>query len=126
MDAHTPSRHRSFEPLFDFEKLEVYQLLRTHLCLVVEQCSHLPSGAAKTRDHLDRAADSSLFNCAEGCGKRRGSKDRKRFLDFASGSAPEAASAWDTLHIRGTVSREVSIEAREMLARAVSMLTKMR
>jgi four helix bundle protein len=126
MDAHTPSRRKSFEPLLDFERLEVYRLLRTHLYLVVEQCSCFPSGAAKTRDHLDRAADSALFNCAEGCGKRRGSKDRRRFLDFASGSAREAASAWDTLHIRGHVSEEISIEAREMLTRVVSMLTKMR
>jgi four helix bundle protein len=60
---------------------------------VVERCSHLASGAAKTRDHLDRAADSALFNCSEGCGKRRGSLDRRRFMDIASGSAREAASA---------------------------------
>jgi four helix bundle protein len=126
MDAHTPSPNRSFGPLFDFEKLEVYQLLRKHLCFLVKRCSHLPSGATKTRDHLDRAADSALLNCAEGCGKRRGSLDRRRFLNFASGSAREAASAWDTLHIRGYVSEEASIEARKMLTRVVSMLTKMR
>jgi four helix bundle protein len=52
--------------------------------------------------------------------------DRRRFFNIASGSAREAASAWDTLHIRGYVSEKTSIEARKMLARAVSMLTKMR
>jgi len=118
-------RLSTFEPRFDFERLEVYQLIRRHLMMVVETGDELPKASSKTRDHLDRSTDSIQFNTAEGSGKPRRSKDRRKFLDIALSSAKEAAAAWDNLYLRGYVSLEASDEARSMLVRIVQMLIKL-
>ncbi len=71
----------------DHEKLDVYQIelqfvawstdLMVELCLSVESKTRR---IAETCDHLDRAGLSSLFNTAEGNGKRQ-MKTRAKFFD---------------------------------------------
>ena len=119
--------HDRFEldELFDFERLDVYRLACEHLEQVIIEGEKLPSKASKQRDHLDRAADSILFNIAEGSAKPRGSRDRKRFFDIAQASAKECAAVWTNLQMRSHVSRQISKQARELLRRIVSMLIRL-
>jgi four helix bundle protein len=65
------------------------------------------------------------FNVPEGCGRKNGSPDRKRFFGFALGSAKEAASQVIFLHIRGHLRGNLYAEARRILLEIVRMLTKM-
>ncbi len=59
---------------FDHEKLDVYQLELHFIAwatpLIVEVRKSAGSSVSETCDHLDRASLSSLFNTAEGNGKR--------------------------------------------------------
>ena len=113
------------EELFDFERLQVYRIAREHLVMVIEAGQDLPSKAWKQLDHLDRAADSVQFNIAEGTGKRRGTKDRKRFFDIAQASANECAAVWDNLQMRKHLSLDTAQQARILLKRVISMLYKL-
>jgi four helix bundle protein len=113
------------EKLFDFERLQVYRIAREHLEMVIEAGQDLPSRAWKQRDHLDRAADSVMFNIAEGSGKRRETKDRKRFFDIAQASAKECAAVWDNLQMRKHLSLDTAQQARLLLNRVISMLYKL-
>ena len=113
------------EELFDFEKLHVYRIARKHLEMVIEAGQDLPSKAWKQRDHLDRASDSVQFNIAEGSGKRRGTKDRRRFFDIAQASAKECAAVWDNLQMRRHLSLDTAQKARVLLSRVISMLIKL-
>jgi four helix bundle protein len=115
----------NIEELFDFERLQVYRIAREHLEMVIDAGVELPSSAWKQRDHLDRAADSVMFNIAEGSGKRRGTKDRKRFFDIAQASAKECAAVWDNLQMRRYLSLHTAQQARILLNRVISMLYKL-
>jgi hypothetical protein len=74
--------------LFDHEKLDVYQLELTFIGWVTVLFEELKDNKAfriaEVCDHLDRASLSSLFNTAEGNGKRRGAS-RAKFFDDARG-----------------------------------------
>jgi four helix bundle protein len=65
------------------------------------------------------------FNIPEGCGRKDGSLDRKKFFGYALGSAKEAASQVIYLHIRGHLRGSLYPQARELLLEIVRMLTKM-
>ncbi|HEV3409649.1 MAG TPA: four helix bundle protein, partial [Chthoniobacterales bacterium] len=74
------------EPLFDHEKLEVYQEAIAFCAWAGELIDTLPRLAA--RDQLDRASTSIPLNIAEGNAKFSAA-DRSRFLEIARGSAVE-------------------------------------
>ena len=88
------------------------------------------SPEAKTRriaeacDHLDRAGLSSLFNTAEGNGKRQ-MKIRARFFDDARGSATECAACLDALVAKRACSVQRIEQGKLLLVRVVSMLSKL-
>ena len=75
---------------FDHEKLDVYQLQLKFIGwvtpLIAEVKKKTGSLVTETCDHLKRASLSSLFNTAEGNGKRS-TKLRRRYFDDARGSA---------------------------------------
>jgi four helix bundle protein len=111
--------------LFDFERLIVFQRVLALVRLLTPMLDRPPRRAAKACEDLDRALQSMTFNIPEGCGRKDGSPDRKKFFGYALGSAKEAASQVIYLHIRGHLRETLYAEARELLLEIVRMLTKM-
>src|SRR5258708_27865593 len=114
--------------LFDHEKLDVYQLELAFISWVTTLFEDLkdqkPGRVAEVCDHLDRASLSSLFNTAEGNGKRQ-RPTRAKFFDDARGSATECAGCLDALVAKRACTRERLLEGKQMLVRIVGMLTKL-
>jgi four helix bundle protein len=114
--------------LFDHEKLDVYHLELTFVTWVTNLFDELktqkPGRVAEVCDHLDRASLSSLFNTAEGNGKRQRAT-RAKFFDDARGSATECAACLDALVAKRACADERILEGKQMLVRIVSMLTKL-
>jgi len=108
---------------FDHEKLDVYRASVEFNRLA----SELLTGSHENRhvrDQLLRAALSIPLNIAEGNGKRSVA-DRKRFFEIARGSAMECAATLDVMVSLGASSPDVIVEAKVVLFRIVSMLSKM-
>jgi four helix bundle protein len=112
-------------PLFDFEKLIVYQKTMRLRRLINPLTSNPPRGAAHLVDHLDRAVDSILLNVPEGNGFPRGSAKRRNHFRIALGSAKEAASAVNALRAKEKMDGDMGAKARALLIEIVSMLEKM-
>ena len=115
-------------PMFDHEKLEVYQLELKFLTWVTQFLADI-SGPSQTptrelRDQLDRASLSALLNTAEGNGRRQG-RQRAKSLDDARGSALECAACLDASVAKGFAVLERIQTGKEMLVRIVAMLTKL-
>ena len=114
--------------LFDHEKLDVYQLELAFIGWVTSLFDDLKDQKAvriaEVCDHLDRASLSSLFNTAEGNGKRQRAT-RAKFFDDARGSATECAGCLDALVAKRVCRPERINEGKQMLARIVGMLTKL-
>jgi len=105
---------------FDHEKLDVY---RESLVFVGWLSGLLETvlRAGDVKDHLDRAADSIVFNIAEGNGKYA-PKDRCRFFDTAHGSALECAAGLDILVAKQKLKLDEIRPGKERLQRIVRML----
>ena len=107
-------------PVFDHEKLKVYQEAIRFATWADGVMQPLPKGLA-VRDQLDRASTSIALNIAEGNGKFT-APDRCRFLDIARGSALESAACLDLLVAKRKVEREDVEEGKRILQQIVSML----
>ena len=116
------------EPIFDHEKLDVYQLELSFIAWVTTLLSEVKDAGADFRrevcDQLERASLSSLLDTAEGNGKRQG-KQRAKFFDDARGSAVECAACLDALIAKGLARPERIVNGKAMLLRIVGMLTKL-
>ena len=110
---------RASEPLFDHEKLDVYQSAIAFCAWAGELIDHLPRIAA--RDQLDRASTSIPLNIAEGNAKFSAA-DRSRYFEIARGSAVECASCLDVLVARQATDVSSARLAKEQLAGIVRML----
>lgn len=111
------------EPLvFDHEKLDVYRAARELVALVGVFLKRNMS--RELRDQLDRASLSILFNIAEGAGKT-GRPEKQRFYEIARGSATETAAQLDVLHLRGVITDEQYLRARQLLLRIMQMLSRL-
>ena len=108
------------KPLFDHEKLTVYQSSITFITWSTELLSQVKTKAA-VKDQLDRASTSVALNIAEGNGKFA-IRDRCRFLDFARGSALECAACLDVLAAKRLVEQDTIRPGKEQLLEIVSML----
>ena len=86
------------EPLFDHEKLHVYQQAIAFDAWWSVMSERVPSKLS-VKDQIDRASTSSPLNIAEGNGKYS-SRERCHYLDIARGSALECASGLDVLVAR--------------------------
>jgi four helix bundle protein len=113
------------DPVFAHEKLDVYRLLLEYLELEHRLVRKMPTGSAKLRDELDRAADSMMLNFGEAAGKPSGSRDRARYLRASAASATESAMAWDVARVRRYTPECDVKRAKALLHRIVSMLMKM-
>jgi four helix bundle protein len=114
----------------DHEKLDVYRVELEFVAWATDLMVELSeSSSAKTRrisetfDHLDRASLSSLFNTAEGNGKRQ-MKTRAKFFDDARGSATECAACLDALVAKRACEIPRVEQGKALLVRVVSMLSK--
>ena len=108
------------DPLFDHESLEVYQL-GLHAIKTVDSILLDYGGPARIARGLDRHATSVLLNIAEGNG-RFSEADRCRFLDIAHMSALKASSTVDIMVAGGGVGQDHSLDLKQDLSRAVSMI----
>ena len=108
----------------DYEKLDVYRAAIEFLRLAIQATAALPHREAELRGQLKRAALSIPLNIAEGSGKTT-TPDRSRFYVSARGSAMECGALFDVCHIAGFVTQADHEEAKVLLTRIVSMLTRM-
>jgi four helix bundle protein len=115
----------STPPMFDHEKLDVYQLELQFIAWVTDLLEEVSKKAAgKTRevcDQLDRASLSALLNTAEGNGKRQ-RPVRAKFFDDARGSGTECAACLDALVAKRVATEDRILDGKRMLVRIVSML----
>ncbi len=107
-------------PIFDHEKLQVYQESVAFVSWLEPLLDKLPKTIA-VRDQLDRASTSIVLNLAEGNGKFT-APDRCRFFDISRGSALECAASLDVLAAKGRCEAEVVSAGKERLRKIVSML----
>ncbi len=119
-------RVQSSSPMFDHEKLDVYQLELQFIAwvtdLLEEVWKTVPKGkTAEVCDQLDRASLSALLNTAEGNGKRQ-RQVRAKFFDDARGSATECAGCLDALVAKRAVMEERVLDGKKVLVRIVSIL----
>ena len=111
-------------PIFDHEKLDVYQVTLSYIESTSRLSFELPKQFRHTRDQWLRAAQSIALNIAEGNGKRS-QRERERFFDIARGSALECCAIQDVLVVSGGLQDAVNDKLKEKLKRVVSMLSKM-
>jgi four helix bundle protein len=108
------------KPLFDHEKLTVYQSSITFIMWSTELLSQVKTKAA-VKVQLDRASTSIPLNIAEGNG-RFAIRDRCRYLDFARGSALECAACLDVLVAKQLAKDVATLLGKKQLVEIVSML----
>ena len=108
------------EPLFDHEKLTVYQRSIQFVSWAATLVDDLPK-QAPLRDQLDRASISIPLNIAEGNGKWS-SRDRCRYFDIARGSALECAAALDVGTARNIFTQTETHPGKTQLAELIRML----
>ena len=117
----------SDQPIFDHEKLDVYQVELSFIAwssVLLSEIRAAGEGLYREVYRLDRASLSSLLNTAEGNGKRQG-KQRAKFFDDARGPAVECAAGLDALVARKLATIGRIIEGKRLLFRTVGMLTKL-
>lgn len=110
--------------MFDFEKLDVYQLALAFCRAVEGILEGLPKTDYRFTDQLGRAALSIVLNIAEGSGRSH-DKERRQFYLIARGSAFECVPLLTLLDEKRQISQERHAELREILNRVVQMLTKL-
>ncbi len=107
-------------PVFDHEKLTVYQDSLKFVGWATERLDRIPKSLS-VHNQLDRASTSIPLNIAEGNGKFT-APDRCRFFDTARGSALECAACLDVLVVKKVFAATDIGEGRELLRGVVAML----
>lgn len=119
------NRGEAMEYVFDFERLEVYQLAIRHAVRVFEITEHFPPRVQSSLgDQLCRAAVSVANNIAEGSGKRS-RKEKSRYYATAFNSARECVPAITIAHERRYLNDATRGELRENVGRLCSMLARL-
>lgn len=106
-------------PIFDHEKLKVYQDALRFVAWIDPLLERLP-GKLAAKDQLDRTSTSVVLNLAEGNGKRS-HPDRCRYFDIARGSAVECAACLDVLRVKKHLTDTEAAEGKALLLEVVSM-----
>lgn len=112
--------------MFGYERLDAYQCALRFASLAFRIIETLPRGNSHLADQLRRATMSIPLNIAEGSGKTS-DRDRRRYHAIARGSAMECGAILDILRIQDLhpqLGAEAG-EAKALLVRIVSMLSKM-
>jgi four helix bundle protein len=106
------------------EKLDVYQCAVELLAQVTLLIDAMPPGSSVLRDQLERASLSVVANVAEAAGVRT-PKERERHFGIARGSAMECGALLDACRLRRVCTVEQQQQAKHLLVRIVSMLTRL-
>jgi four helix bundle protein len=109
--------------MFGFQRLDVYRAATEFLARASDLTGKCSRGHGDLVDQFRRAALSIPLNIAEGSGKF--GRDAGRFYAIARGSALESAAILDALEALGALESEPLQDARKLLDRIVSMLTRM-
>lgn len=110
--------------MFDHERLDVYQRAIEFVVIADKVTEELPYGRGKLADQLSRASISIPLNIAEGAGlfiKR----EKQHSYRIARGSAMECAAIFDVCRQLKLIQKEKCEQAKEILLRIVSMITKL-
>lgn len=110
--------------MMSYERLDVYQCSIQFLAIATELVAEMPRGSKDLSDQIKRAAMSIPLNIAEGAGKRT-KPDCRKYFDNARGSAMECGAAMDVCRVLKLVEEKRAQDAKELLHRIVSMLTKL-
>ena len=95
--------------MFDFEKLEVYQVVKSQNLKVLSLISQSTLIDLYIKDQWKRASLSILLNLAEGTG-RMSVQDKKHYYTMARGSVFECAAILDVLHEMKLVEEDYYVE----------------
>jgi four helix bundle protein len=95
--------------MFDFEKLEIYQVVKRQNLKALAFISQSTIIDIYIKDQWKRASLSILLNLAEGTG-RMSIQDKKHYYTIARGSVFECAAILDLLHEMKLVEEEVYTE----------------
>lgn len=112
------------EPLFDFERLDVYQVGRELNREIGSIVRELPRGSAESAGNLVRAGKSITRNIAEGSACRT-ADDRGHCFGISRGSAIEVGASLDELVDYGLVAQARVQKAKLLAGRVVSMLVNL-
>ena len=107
---------------FAHERLDAYRVAHEFVATAARVLRALPRGERHIGDQLRRAGDSVLLNLCEGAG-RIAPKEKAHFYEIARGSGTECAGALAIVALRELAPAATVQQARELLHRAVSMLT---
>jgi four helix bundle protein len=110
--------------MLQFQKLDVYKCSIEYLSTVRAIYTSLGRGNADLADQLRRASQSIVQNIAEGAG-RASRADKAKHFTIARGSAMECAAHLDVIRIEALMEGHQYEHVTELLARIVSMLTRM-
>ena len=88
--------------MFDFEKLDVYQVIRGNNSRVLKFIFSHPSLDLYLKDQWKSASMSILLNLAEGTG-RMNNTDKKHFLTISRGSVFESVAILEAVHDLGLI-----------------------
>ena len=112
------------EPIFDYERLDVYRVGRELNREIASIVRELPRGSAESADNLVRAGKSITRNIAEGSA-RRTADDRGHCFGISRGSGTEVGASLDELVDYGLVTQERVQKAKHLAWRIVSMLVNL-
>jgi four helix bundle protein len=110
--------------VFDFEKLEVYQVVKGQNLKVLTLISQSTSIDIYIKDQWKSASISILLNLAEGTG-RMSVQDKKHYYTIARGSVFECAAILDLLHDMKIVEEELYKELYAGYEQSSKMLLAM-
>jgi four helix bundle protein len=110
--------------MFDFEKLDVYQVVREQNVKVIQYLNSAHEIDPLLKDHWKRSSLNSVLNLAEGTG-RKNTDEKKDFLTAARGNIFESATILQTLKDLGTVDEITYMEFYDGYEKASKMLLGM-
>ena len=95
--------------MFDFEKLDVYQMTKDQNVKVLSFLKKMKDADPYLIDQWKRASLSSLLNLAEGTG-RMSDSDKRHFLTIARGSIFESVAILDLLKSLNLIPENIYLE----------------
>jgi four helix bundle protein len=110
--------------MFDFEKLDVYQVVREQNVKVIQYLKTVQEIDELLKDQWKKSSLSSVLNLAEGTG-RKNTDEKKDFLTAARGNIFEAATILQTLKDLGTVDEITYLDFYDGYEKASKMLLGM-
>jgi four helix bundle protein len=110
--------------MLDYERLDVYRCSLDLLSEALRVAALVPRGYGPVAEQLRRAALSVPLNIAEGMG-RYDTRDRRRCLTIARGSAMECGALFDVFGRLPGADATVTRTAKALVHRVVQMLTRL-